>query len=69
MSLKEAALMFARDKAAARARSCPPHAWDCPVLTKLDPLAITWTCARCGHLMTTPVGAPRPDGNAIETLR
>jgi hypothetical protein len=48
-------------------RSCPPHTWECPVLTKLDPLAIAWTCADCGEIVTAPVGAPRPrgDGRAV----
>jgi hypothetical protein len=41
-------------------RRCPPHAWDCPVLTKLDPLAIAWTCSACGAIVNAPVGAPRP---------
>ena len=44
---------------------CPPHRWDCPVLTKLDPLAIAWTCRACGDIVTTPVGAPRPDAHAF----
>jgi hypothetical protein len=40
--------------------SCPPHSWDCPVLTKRDPLAIAWTCSNCGAIVNAPVGAPRP---------
>jgi hypothetical protein len=43
--------------------------WDCPVLTKLDPLAIAWTCARCGEIVSAPVGAPRPDGNVLQAVR
>jgi hypothetical protein len=41
-------------------RACPPHAWDCPVLMKLDPRSVAWTCAKCGAIVTVPVGAPRP---------
>ncbi|MHB8695389.1 MAG: hypothetical protein ACYDHH_29530 [Solirubrobacteraceae bacterium] len=44
-------------------RNCPPHTWDCPVLTKRDPLAVAWTCAGCGAIVTTAVGAPRPAGD------
>jgi Potassium-transporting ATPase A subunit len=41
-------------------RGCPPHAWDCPVLMKIDPRSVAWTCAKCGAIVTVPVGAPRP---------
>ena len=27
---------------------CPPHDWRCPVIMKLDPAHVAWTCARCG---------------------
>jgi hypothetical protein len=27
---------------------CPPHDWRCPVIIKLDPDHVAWTCARCG---------------------
>jgi hypothetical protein len=40
--------------------TCTSHTWACPVLTKRDPQAIAWTCARCGAIHTTPLGAPRP---------
>jgi hypothetical protein len=61
----EPALGAARGTAGTGDRSCPPHRWDCPVLTKLDPLAIAWTCRACGAIVTTPVGAPRPDAQAL----
>jgi hypothetical protein len=48
-----------------RDRHCPPHTWDCPVLMKLDPLAVAWTCGSCGAIVTTPVGAPRPHGSGL----
>lgn len=41
-------------------RDCPPHGWACPVLMKLDPQSVAWTCKRCGAIVRTPVGAPRP---------
>jgi len=40
------------------------HSWDCPVLMKLDPESIAWTCATCGAIATAPVGAPRPHSAA-----
>ncbi|HWF74401.1 MAG TPA: hypothetical protein VG186_13720 [Solirubrobacteraceae bacterium] len=43
---------------------CPPHTWDCPVVMKLDPLALAWTCGSCGAITTTPIGMPRPHGSA-----
>jgi hypothetical protein len=42
------------------ARACPPHSWDCPVVMKLDPRFIAWTCAKCGEITTVPVGPTRP---------
>jgi len=42
------------------ARSCPPHHWDCPVVMKLDPRSVAWTCASCGAIVTTPDAAVRP---------
>jgi len=27
---------------------CPPHRWGCPVIMKLDPEHVAWTCGRCG---------------------
>jgi hypothetical protein len=32
---------------------CPPHRWRCPVVMKLDPEHIAWTCGYCG---TTALG-------------
>ncbi len=29
---------------------CPPHCWRCPVIMKLDPAHVAWTCARCGAI-------------------
>jgi hypothetical protein len=41
-------------------RPCPPHDWGCPVLMKLDPEHVAWTCARCGAIATSDDGAQRP---------
>jgi hypothetical protein len=41
-------------------RNCPPHAWGCPVIMKLDPGHVAWTCARCGTVATTGDPAVRP---------
>jgi hypothetical protein len=27
---------------------CPPHRWGCPVVMKVDPEHVAWTCGRCG---------------------
>ena len=27
---------------------CPPHRWGCPVIMKLDPEHVAWTCGWCG---------------------
>jgi hypothetical protein len=32
---------------------CPPHDWRSPLVAKLDPDHLTWTCARCGAIATT----------------
>jgi hypothetical protein len=29
---------------------CPSHDWRCPVIMKLDPAHVAWTCSRCGAL-------------------
>jgi len=42
--------------------SCPPHVWGCPVVMKLDPRSVAWTCAGCGAIATVPIGAPPPTG-------
>jgi hypothetical protein len=39
---------------------CPPHAWGCPVIMKLDPEHVAWTCGRCGAITTTGDPAVRP---------
>ena len=39
---------------------CPPHDWDCPVVMKLDPEHVAWTCARCGAIATSGDPAERP---------
>ena len=41
-------------------RPCPPHDWDCPVVMKLDPEHVAWTCARCGAIATSCDRAERP---------
>jgi hypothetical protein len=41
-------------------RPCPPHDWGCPVLMKLAPEHVAWTCARCGAIATTDDRAQRP---------
>jgi hypothetical protein len=38
---------------------CPPHAWTCPVIMKLDPEHVAWTCGRCGKIaLTDDLGVP-----------
>jgi hypothetical protein len=32
---------------------CPPHRWGCPVIAKLDPEHVAWTCERCGAVAMT----------------
>lgn len=39
---------------------CPPHAWGCPVIMKVDPERVAWTCGRCGEIATTHDHASRP---------
>jgi hypothetical protein len=43
-------------------RPCPPHSWGCPVVMKVDPRSVAWTCAGCGAIATAPVGDPPPTG-------
>jgi len=43
---------------------CPPHRWNCPVVMKVDPRSVAWTCADCGAIATVPVGAPPPASSA-----
>jgi hypothetical protein len=33
-------------------RLCPPHDWGCPVVMKVEPEHVAWTCARCGAIAT-----------------
>ena len=42
------------------AGGCPPHIWGCPVVMKVDPRSVAWTCASCGAIVTVPVGDPPP---------
>jgi hypothetical protein len=38
---------------------CPPHVWTCPVIMKLDPEHVAWTCGRCGKIaLTDDLGVP-----------
>jgi hypothetical protein len=39
---------------------CPPHAWTCPVIMKLDPEHVAWTCGRCGKIAVTDDLSVRP---------
>jgi hypothetical protein len=39
---------------------CPPHRWDCPVIMKLDPEQVAWTCGRCGAIATSDDPMVRP---------
>ncbi|MGA2320977.1 MAG: hypothetical protein ABSG95_09585 [Solirubrobacteraceae bacterium] len=40
---------------------CPPHDWQCPVRTELDPDHLVWTCSRCGAIATTDDLAVGPE--------
>jgi hypothetical protein len=40
---------------------CAPHDWRCPVIMKLDPDHVAWTCARCGTTVTTDDAAVMPE--------
>ena len=39
---------------------CPPHHWGCPVIMKLDPAHVAWTCGRCGRIATSDDPAVSP---------
>ena len=47
-------------------QECPPHDWRCPVVSKLHPYELAWTCALCGATAlsddrtTVPDDAGRP---------
>jgi hypothetical protein len=40
---------------------CPPHDWGCPVIMKLDPEHVAWTCRRCGAIATSADPRQVPD--------
>jgi len=37
---------------------CPPHEWGCPIVAKLAPDEVTWTCRRCGAIARGSAAAP-----------
>jgi len=39
---------------------CPPHRWGCPVIIKLDPEHVAWTCGLCGAIAVSDDLAVRP---------
>jgi hypothetical protein len=39
---------------------CPPHRWGCPVVMKLDPEHVAWTCGWCGLIATSDDLGVRP---------
>jgi hypothetical protein len=39
---------------------CPPHRWGCPVIMKLDPVHVAWTCGCCGSIATSDDPAVSP---------
>jgi hypothetical protein len=41
--------------------SCPPHRWGCPVVMKVDPRSVAWTCGSCGAIATTASGDGPPE--------
>jgi hypothetical protein len=41
-------------------RLCPPHRWGCPVIMKLDPEHVAWTCGLCGAVAVSDDPAVRP---------
>jgi hypothetical protein len=45
----------------ALAGGCPPHDWRCPVIMKLDPDRVAWTCSRCGLTACSHDLARRPE--------
>ena len=48
---------------------CPPHRWGCPVIMKLDPEHVAWTCGRCGAIATTDDPSVRPASGAGDDRR
>ena len=45
----------------AMAQPCPPHKWRCPVIMKVDPDHVAWTCARCGTMRLSHDVALQPE--------
>jgi hypothetical protein len=41
-------------------QNCPPHDWACPVVMKIDPEHVAWTCAQCGATTLTDDPGVRP---------
>ena len=41
-------------------RTCPPHEWRCPVVMKVDPAHVAWTCSLCGAIATSDDMAAKP---------
>jgi hypothetical protein len=39
---------------------CPPHDWRCPVVPKLDPDHVAWTCAVCGTVASSDETSEQP---------
>lgn len=39
-------------------RICPPHAWGCPVVSKVQPERVAWTCRHCGEILVTGETTP-----------
>jgi hypothetical protein len=52
--------VLSRSGAPEQSSLCPPHAWRCPVIMKLDPDHVAWTCARCGAMGLSDDLALRP---------
>lgn len=41
-------------------KQCHAHEWSSPVIMKVDPEHVAWTCSRCGAIATTSDPASRP---------
>ena len=46
---------------------CSPHRWGCPLIMRLDPVHVAWTCARCG-VVAIPTSVFYDDADAARTL-
>jgi hypothetical protein len=55
-----AQVLLDRENSSAALTLCPPHRWGCPVIMKLDPEHVAWTCARCGVVATSEGLGVRP---------